>query len=326
MAGPHGDDPGLAAAAAYADRVDGGAPRQTFSPRRAAIDQVRLYALADPPAWHLVTLGLADLGFELTLRLPRAGLPRAGLPRAGLPGSDDELPAWAVDLLISLAAYARRSGHGFADGHQVDLRGPIKLGSDSAITAAAVAPDPALGRLGQVEFLQLVGLTGDELELCRSWRTDAVVGLLRQRDPRLTTVLDRPSMLDDPALREAAEAGVAADGSALDELRVASLAWRWRGTGRRRVLVVTLGAGAATALGPALRRKLDHQGAAFPVIGDAGEMRFGLGPADGWRLDGDSVVVEVSPGSVEPLAAMFTGQTGTGSLPSLAGLRFTVTP
>jgi suppressor of fused len=307
MAGADGDDPGLTAAAAYADGIVGRPPRRTFSPHRAAVDQVRLYALEDPAAWLLVTLGLADLGFELTVRLPRA---------------DEVLPTWAVDLLLSLAAYARRSGHGFAAGHQVDLRGPIKLGSDSAITAAAVASDPALGTLGQVEFLQLVGLTGDELELCRSWRTDAVVGLLRRRDPRLTTVLDRPSLLDDPALREVAEAGVAADGSALDELRVGSLTWRRR----RRVLVVTMGAGAATALGPALRRKLDHPGAAFPVIGDGGEMRFTLGPADGWRLDGDSVVVEVSPESVEPLAALFTGQTGTGSLPSLAGLRFTVTP
>lgn len=312
MAGGGGDDPGLAAAAAYADRIVGGPPRQVFSPHRAAVDQVRLYALEDPPGWLLVTLGLADLGFELTLCLPRAGLPR----------TDEVLPTWAVDLLVSLAAYARRSGHGFAAGHQVDLRGPIKLGSDSAITAAAVASDPALGRLGQVEFLQLVGLTGDELELCRSWRTDAVVELLRRRDPRLTTVLDRPSLLDDPALRELAEAGVAADGSALDELRVGSLTWRRR----RRVLVVTMGAGAATALGPALRRKLDHSGAVFPVIGDGGEMRFTLGAADGWRLDGDSVLVEVSAESVEPLAALFTGQTGTGSLPSLAGLRFTVTP
>jgi hypothetical protein len=310
MAAPEpGDDPGLAAGAAYADSVAGVAPQQVFSPRKAAVDQVRLYALDNPPAWHLVTLGLADLGFELTLRLPRG---------------EDELPTWGADLLISLAAYARRSGHGFAEGHHVDLRGPVKLGAETAITAAAVTVDPALGALGQVEFLQLVGLTGDELELCRSWRTDAVVSLLRQRDPMLTTVLDRSSLLDDPAFRDIAEAGVAADGSALDELRVASLSWRWRGVGPRRLLVVTLGAGAATALGPALRRKLDHPGATFSVIGDAGQVCFALGADDGWRLDGETVAIEVSPASLESLAGLFTGQTGTGSLAWLSGLRFTV--
>jgi hypothetical protein len=127
-------------------------------------------------------------------------------------------------------------------------------------------------------------------------------------------------------MREIAEAGVAADGSALEELGVASLTWRWRGRGRRRVLVVTLGAGAATALGPALRRKLTHPGAQFVVVGDSGDLSFAVG-AEGkghWRLDQDSVAVSVAPESVEELAGLFTGQTGTGSIPSLAGLRFTV--
>jgi suppressor of fused-like protein len=305
------DDPGRAAAAAYADSIAGGPPRQVFFPRRAAVDQVRLYALEQPPAWHLVTLGLADMGCELTLRLPRP---------------DEEPPTWAVDFLLSLAAYARRSGHGFADGHQIDLRGPIKLDSETAITAAAVTLDPALRMLGEVAFLQFVGLTADELELCRSWRTAAVVGLLRQRDQLLTTELDRPSLMDDPALREVAEAGVAAEGSSLDELGVASLEWRWRGRGKRRVLMVTLGAGAATALGPALRRKLTHPGATFIVVGDAGELRFVVGPASGarWRFEDDAVVIQVAADSVESLAALFDGRAGSGSVPDLAGLRFTV--
>jgi hypothetical protein len=170
-----------------------------------------------------------------------------------------------------------------------------------------------------------VGLTADELELGRAWRTEAVVGLLRDRDPWLTTDLDRASLLDDPALRAAAQAGMAAEGGSLDELGVASLAWRWRGRGSRRNLVVTLGSGAATALGPALRRQLTHAGAEFAVVGDAGELRFTVGVDQGWRLDGDVVAISVAPGSVEPLAALFTGQTGTGSLPFLPGLRFTVT-
>lgn len=293
-------------AAAFVDRAAGGPPRDTFSPRRGGIvDDVRVYALDDPPAWHVVTLGVADIGFELSLRLPRR---------------DDELPTWAVDFLMSLVAYARRSGHGFAAGDQIDLRGPIKLDTDSTITAAAVVADPLLGRRGKTQFLQVVGLTADELELCRSWRTAAVVDLLRRRDPQLTTVLDRRSLFDDPELRDEAEAGVAAEGSSLEELNVASLTWRKRG----RKLVVTLGAGAATALGPALRRKLNHHDAAFVVVGDGRTLRFAVGPATTWRLAGDEVVVEVSVDGVEPLAALFTGQVGTGTLSGLDGLRFAV--
>ena len=303
-----GDQPAPGPEAQYADGVAGGPPWDTFSPRRGGVlDEVRIYAVDEPRQWHLVTMGVADLGFELTLRLPRP---------------DDELPTWAVDCLVSLVAYARRSGHGFAAGHQIDLRGPIKLDADTAITAAAIVVDPALGTLGDVEFLQVVGLTADELELCRSWRTDAVVGLLRRQDPRLTTVLERGSLLDDPSFREEAEAGVAADGSSLDELNVASLSWRRR----LRSLVVTMGAGAATALGPALRRRLTDDGAGFVVVGDAGSLRFEVGSSPQWRLAGDFVVVTVPAAEVEALAGLFSGQVGTGTLPSLKGLRFTVIP
>ncbi len=306
-------DAGLSAAQAYADRGAGGAPRQGFSPRRGAVDEVRLYALDGPAAWLLVTLGLADLGFELTLRLPRADA-----------AGEEELPTWAVDCLLSLAAYSRHSRHGFANGDQVDLRGPIKLDSDTAITAAVVTADPMLKKLGKVEFLRIVGVTADELELCRSWQTAAVIGLLRQLDPTFTTVLDRPPLFDDPAMRAAAEAGVAAEGSSLDSLRVGSLAWRWRGRGKWRMLIVTLGSGAATALGPALRRKLSHRGAEFVVIGDTGELRLSVATADSWRVDAEAVVVELAQASVEALADLFNGKTGSGSIPSLVGLRFTV--
>jgi hypothetical protein len=52
-----------------------------------------------------------------------------------------------------------------------------------------------------VQFLQAVGLTADELELARRWRTSGVVAALAERDPLLLTVLDRPSVLEDPDVR-----------------------------------------------------------------------------------------------------------------------------
>lgn len=297
------------ATVAHLDRVEGGPPREAFSPRRGGVvDQVRLYAIDEPPHWHVITLGLSDLGFELTLRLDR---------------DDGSLPTWAVDLLTSLGGYARRTGHPFANGHHIDLRGPIKLDSDTSIRAAAVTIDPTAGAFGGVNFLQIVGLTADELELCRSWRTEAVLDLLRRQDRLLVTPLDRPSLMDDPALRDEAEAGVAADGSSLDELRVGTLDWQQRGRHGRRV-VVTLGAGAATALGPALRRKLNHDGARFRVIGDGGEVCFAVAAAPKWRLVERQLTVEVSMSGVEELAGLFSGGVGRGSLPALAGLRFVV--
>jgi len=146
------------------------------------------------------------------------------------------------------------------------------------------------------------------------------VGLLRRRDPLLATVLDRGSLFDDPQLRDEAEAGVAAEGSSLEELNVASLSWRKRG----RTVVVTLGAGAATALGPALRRKLNRLGAEFVVAGVGRALHFAIAAAPSWRLEGDSVFVAVPLDGLESLAALFSGQVGSGSLPTLKGLRFTV--
>jgi suppressor of fused-like protein len=297
---------------AYLDEAEGGdGPREQVSiARRGTVEQIRMYAVDNPPHWHCVTVGLADLGFELTLRLGR---------------TDDEPPTWTVDLLANLAAYVFRTGHEFADGHHIDLRGPIKLNDPTAITAAAIVVDPGLKAWQRVEFLQLVGLTADELELCRSWRTDAVIDLLAKQEPVLITRLERKSLLDDPTVRELAETGVATEGSALEELRVATLRCDRRGWRKSR-LVVTMGAGAATGLGPALRRKLNRVGAMFRVIGDAGEVRFVVAERPGWEESGGAVVVDVPLTGVDELAGLFSGKVGSGSLAILPGLRFVVVP
>jgi suppressor of fused-like protein len=336
MADRDGAGPGLAAARAHVEHIDGAAARARFTPgpagrlkRGGPLHEVDAHLLERPPHWHLVTFGLSDLwektsddpevsgwGFELTLRLPA----RDGAGQA---------PAWASDLLTNLAAYVWQTGHDFAYGDHIDLRGPIRLGSRSAVTAAALAVDPALGTLqgpfGLVEFLQVVGLTADELELCRAWRTEAVLNLLAGIDPLLVTDPDRRSLLDDPTVRERAEAGIAAEGSSLDELRVARLQWRTPGRGRRGT-VVELGSGAATALGPALRRKLNHSGATFRVVGDAGGLTFTIASAPGWRASAAGITVEVPLGLVDALAGLFATRAGRHELAELPGLQFAILP
>ena len=293
---------------AYVDRVEGQPPVEVIFPAAGSVQQVRVYALDHPAHWHVVTVGLAALGFELTFRVEK----------------DDEMfPGWAVDLLANLAAYIFGSGHEFAPGHHVDLRGPIKLDERTDITAAALAPDGKLGKYDGVEFLQIVGLTAEELELCRAWRTEGVLGLLARNDPLFVTRLERKSVLDDPALRDQAETGIASDGSALEELHVATLAWARRGWNKKR-LVVFMGAGAATGLGPALRRKLNRTGASFRVVGDGVTVQFGVTEGAQWRLVNGDVLIEVPLGAVDDLAGMFTGEAGSGTMEALPGLRFVI--
>jgi len=320
---PDGD-----AIATHADRVDGRSPVEVFSPARAgSVEHIRVYALDQPAHWHFVTIGLGPVGFELTFRLARTDSDSESESESE---SDRAAPAWALNLLANLAAYVFRTGHEFGAGHHVDLGGPIKLDEPTAITAGTLTLDPALGALASaagksVEFLQLIGLTAEELELCRAWRTSAVVELLARNDPLLVTRLDRPSLLDDPELREEAEAGVAKEGSSLTELRIASLRWRQRGWRTPR-LTITLGAGAATGLGPALRRRLNRSGATFQVIGDQGSLVFVVADSSRWWVEGSDVVVGVPMADVDELAGLFTGKTGSGRVTSMPGLRFVVLP
>ncbi len=317
-----------AAVAEHVNRADGGPPVGTYHPRfkrlrRPPIESVTLHLVVPDPQsdghWHLVTHGLSNPaphdpsggGFELTFRLA---------------GDEEERPLWAVDFLASLAAYVTSSRHPFEVGDHIDLRGPIRMGGSTGLTAALVVEDPVLrsldGSFGTVEFLQVVGVTADELEVCRSWSTDGVTRYLVEDDPLLVTALERRSILDNPARAAAIDQRVHAEGADVHELQVASLRWgrRW---GR---WVVQMGAGAASALGPALRRELVSPGTQLAVVGDEGELRFFVAAEPGWSLGPGRLEISVPETRVDALAALFDGRTGWVRLAELPGLRFRVVP
>jgi suppressor of fused len=324
-----------ATVAEHVDQSDGGPPVGTYHPRfkhlrrRAPIESVTLHRVvtlqSEVGHWHLVTRGLSEPGrasspapaeesgrFELTFRVA---------------GDEIERPLWAVDFLASLAGYVTSSGHPFEVGDHIDLGGPVRMRTATAITAALVVEDPVLGSLdgpsGPVDFLQVVGLTAEELELCRSWSTDGVMGYLVADDPLLVTDLDRRSILDDPGRAAAIDQRVSEEGAEVHELQVASLRW-----GRRlnRRWVVQMGAGAASALGPALRRELARPGARFTVVSDQGELRFVVAAEPGWSVGPASLDISVPDARVDALAALFDGRTGWARLAELPGLWFRVVP
>jgi suppressor of fused-like protein len=325
--GPPG--PGTQAIDRRVTRIDGGPEVHRYHPRAphrfqggGPLKTVTLHRLTAPDHWHLVTYGLSELdakesddlersgwGFELTMRLAV---------------SSDAEPTWAVDLLTNLAAYVWTTDHGFAAGHHVDLRGPIRLDAPSDLTAAVLVVDPKLGRMkgpfGRVAFLQVVALTADELELCRSWSTEGVVRALSAQDPLLVTRLDRRSLLSEPSAAADLLARAGVDGGELSELRVATLSVRRRPTGT----VVQLGAGASAALGPALRRELVGEGATFSVIGDTGEVRFIVSEQPAWRSGPGRLDLDVPRSEVDGLAALFDGRPGWGRRPPWNGLRWHV--
>ncbi len=186
------------------------------------IDGTSAYAVGGPDGyWHLVTYGFSDLydkvsddpnwsgfGFELTMRVMRDG--------------SDEPPLWAANFMGNAAKYVFQTGRGFAVGHHVDANGPIMLGSETALSAIVFVEDPELGTIdtpnGKVQFLQMVGITRDELDAIREWDSESFSTLLAARDPLCITDLRRTSVLDDPRMAAQVREGIDRDGSSMGVL------------------------------------------------------------------------------------------------------------
>lgn len=187
------DAPGWAAIDAALERLY---PRQVphqFASQRAyelagesPLPAIAVYEGIRPAHWHFVTYGLSELfektsgdpdvsgfGFELTMRVPR--------------GADEETPpAWPLRALQGLGRYVLANGRGFDTGHCADLGGPISPGVDSALTCMAFVPDPLLRKIdtpfGSLLFLQVIGLTSDELAAMQRLDHEGVVHLLGELD------------------------------------------------------------------------------------------------------------------------------------------------
>lgn len=155
-----------------------------------------------PDHWHYVTYGLTELfektspdpdisgfGFELTLRVPR---------REG----EDAPPAWPLRTLQALGSYVLRAREGFDTGHRADLGGPLAPGTDTALTALVFVPDPLLGKVagpfGSLLFLQVIGVTSDELAALERLDHEGVVHLFAELDFHGLTDLSRSSWFESP--------------------------------------------------------------------------------------------------------------------------------
>ena len=147
-----------------------------------------IYPVTQPERhWHYVTYGMTELfekesdvpdvsgwGFEFTMRV-----------RA----HTDKPPRWPLIALVQLAKYVNGPGPVLAPGHRMDTRAPLTDGS--SLEALAFTEDPGLGTIespfGQAIFLQLVGITRDELERMQASNTDVVLDELRASSPLLVT-------------------------------------------------------------------------------------------------------------------------------------------
>lgn len=150
--------------------------------------------------FHFVTYGFSELyydenkiedefskwGFELTFRLK---------PFA----EDNGNPSWVIALLQNIAKYVFDSGNWFEEFHYMPANGPIRLDTDTDITALVIVADPEIEKKqtphGELSFLQIVGITSAEYEAIKEnpGIVEELVNKLKENNPLLITDLTRKS-------------------------------------------------------------------------------------------------------------------------------------
>lgn len=296
------------------------------------LDGISAYPSAGPPAhWHFVSYGLSELyekespeeesgwGFELTFRLPRAA-------------DESAPPEWALNLLQKLARYVFSTGNPFGPGHHMDLNGPIARGKPTRISAVAFAPDPQLPPRdtahGRVEFLQVVGLTHDELELAQSWDTLRLLEELRNTvGPLLITDLERESLLADRQRGRQVLERAERDGSSQGAAFVQGLEWEVEELeDEREQACLRLGAIAVSSLRRMLEGRTLH-GRKFLLEGDREVVV--VEPARdgaGWTIQEEVLVVRLDDAAALAMLEDLEPRRGTFTWPELPGLELQVLP
>jgi hypothetical protein len=203
-------DAAAAVEAAFTARIGAARPfcwgvRQTWAEGgEDPLEKVRAYLCIDEaPHWHYVTSGLADpgkveaapgatssgLGYELTFRLARTA-------------DETEAPVWPVHALQELGWGILKARMKLGTGHYVRRRTVITGGNPPTVLQGYyLIADPQLpdisSRTGSISFLELIGITEDELLQCEAGEPDALEAELIARSPLGITDIARTTKISE---------------------------------------------------------------------------------------------------------------------------------
>ncbi|WP_442603090.1 suppressor of fused domain protein [Paenibacillus sp. KN14-4R] len=290
------------------------------------LNGISAYKAEQPlPHWHIVTFGFSELydkesddaehsgyGFELTFRLAREE-------------TEEEPPAWALNLLQNMGRYVFKSGNIFRSGDYLDANGPIYLGSNTKLTALAFIEDPELPAAdtpnGRVQFLQMVGIMGCELEAMQTWNTLGMLRACEEYMPRYITDLTRDSFMQVPAVDEAVKRGMARDGSNTGFLYVDQLGWE---PTKKRLLgktpaVLRLGAKQAGIVGKLLAGRI-LKGKSLYMTGPDIQVVLDPGETVGLEEGEDRVRIKLDEASAAELSRKLQPKEGMIALSSFKGM------
>ncbi len=277
------------------------------------------------PHWHFVTYGFSELyekesenaeysgyGFELTFRLARKE-------------DEEEPPAWALNLLQNMGRYVFDSGNVFRSGDYLDANGPICQGWDTLLTALAFTIDPELPAIetpnGQVEFIQMVGITGDELEAMQTWNTMGVLNAGLKYIPSYVTDLSRATLLQIPSIAEAVSKGMEEGGSSTGFLFVDQLAWEQgkKGLFSKQSNKLTLGAKQSGIIGKLLRGRILKE-KSLTLVSQEFRVVFEPGEKCGYNVEETDVTITLNDKAVMELHQSLMPQEQEFEVSSIPGL------
>lgn len=267
------------------------------------------------PHWHYVTYGFSELyeketdnpavsgyGFELTFRLKR--------------GEEEQPPVWPMNLLQNLARYVFTSGNVFGPGHHMNANGPIALETDTQLTALGFCTDPELGELdtpnGHLTFLQVVGLTADEMEGMICWDGEKFLTELERHLPLCITDLDRNSQMSNTEFRTAWLQGVERDGSSTGSFYINMLEIDVSS----ELPLLRLGAGRGEILSTVLRARVG-KGRGLFLFGKDQAVLFTPGVQTGAVMQDDVFTVTMTSQAVEELCQVVSAHVGVYPLKSV---------
>jgi suppressor of fused-like protein len=290
------------------------------------LDGISAYSVSQPvPHTHYVSFGMSELydkeshiaeqsgwGFEFTMRVKE----------------DREIdPSWVCLLFQELARYVFRTGNPLCQNEHVDFQRALTNEFDTNMSAVLLVEDPVLGSIdttnGRIQFLQLVAVTADELEAVRAWQLEQLVALMRKSNPYLISDMQRPSIMNEPQMRQAIRSGMQQDGSSCGYYYMNEMAYEVDENDPVRS-TLTLSSREAEAFQGLLTGRLLH--GRIAELAGAGKL-FTLQPAAECRIDAmaeNQVSIHLTTDAIKELVGLLAKKGQTASLRDLPNLSFVV--
>jgi hypothetical protein len=145
---------------------------------------------------------------------------------------------------------------------------------------------------GRVQFLQVVGITLDELTASSLWKPRALLDILARSNPLLITDLNRPSLLADPEVAREFDEGSRREGSNTPGTFVTDPQWTEEVQGTEKHLRLTVGANSMKSLARMLLARLPHA-RDFSLWGKQRAVCFRSAETPNWQVEGNRLCIDL---------------------------------